>query len=115
MASIVGMPPSLRDVALGLGLEADIPLFEIAQSSVQARSDTSPHVVIAELSDLLVLLFMKARSPSTRGSWQSNSPPRVLGSDAVELLADLRRYRFENEESFGLDRVYYVNVANIAE
>ena len=114
-ASILGMPQSLRDLALDLGLEDNIPLFEVARTSVKARPDTSPDEVIAELSDVLVRLFHERRIAVYEGPWRSNDPPRVYGSDAVELLADLRRYRFENEEAFGLDRVYYVNVDNIAE
>lgn len=109
------MAQSLRDLALDQGLEDDIPLFEVAQSSVKARPDTSPDEVISELSDVLVRLFHEGRIAVYEGPWQSSNPRRVHGSDAVELLADLRRYRFENEAAFGLDRVYYVNVDNIAE
>jgi hypothetical protein len=92
-ASILGMPQSLRDVALDLGLEDDIPLFEVAQSSVMARPDTSPDEVISELSGVLVQLFHERRIAVYEGPWQSNNPPRIYGSDAVERLADLRRYR----------------------
>lgn len=31
-------------------------------------------------------------------SHESNNPPRVYGSDAVKLLADLRRYHFETKK-----------------
>ncbi len=109
------MPQSLRDLALDLGLEDDIPLFQVAQSSLKARPDTSLEEVISELSDVLVRLFQEGRIAVYEGPWQSNDPPQKYGSEVVELLADLRRYRFENEEAFGLDRVYYINVDNIAE
>jgi hypothetical protein len=114
-ASIVGMPQSLRNLALELGLEDDIPLFELAPDSVTARPATSPEVVISELADVLVRLFHEGRIAVYEGPWQSNDPARIYGSSAVELLSDLRRYRFENEEAFGLNRVYYVNMDNIAE
>ncbi len=66
------MPQSLRDLALDLGLEDDIPLFEVAQSSLKARPDTSLEEVISELSDVLVRLFQEGRIAVYEGPWQSN-------------------------------------------
>lgn len=109
------MAQSLRDVALDQGLEIETPLFEIARGSMRARPATSPDQVIAELSDVLVRLFHEGRIAVFEGPWEVNDPPRVYGADAVDLLTDLRRYRFENEDVFDLHRVYYINVDNLAD
>ena len=70
--TILGTPQSLRDLAPELGVEDDIPLFEVAQSSVLARPDTAPDDVIHELSDELSRLFREGRIAVYAGPWESD-------------------------------------------
>lgn len=99
----------LHEALLELGLEDRIPLPEILETP-----EVRPLVVGGAAADLvsraLVDLLEKGRIQVWFGHWsETPSPaPRAL---AEELLLDKHRYSFGAEET-GLDRVYFVNVAN---
>lgn len=100
----------LHEALLELGLEDWIPLPEIF-----ATPEVRPHVegraAIGLVSRALIDLLEETRIQVWFGQWWEDSRPasRAL---AKELLLDERRYAYDAEDA-GLERVYYVNVANI--
>jgi hypothetical protein len=106
---------ALRQTVLDLGLEDDIPLWEVAETCRRDRLVAEGSSGIQELGDLLLSLAREGKIRILAGRWDDPSP-RVLDADeAAPLLADGRRYVAAEEIAVGLDRVYYVNVDNISE
>ncbi|MGN8244412.1 hypothetical protein ACTHAM_001315 [Cellulomonas soli] len=101
---------SLHDALLALGLEDWIPLPEILDTP-EVRPLVEEGAAVGLVSRALVDLLVQRRIQVWFGQWSEDpSPaPRAL---AEELLRDERRYSFGGEEA-GLDRVYFVNVANL--
>ena len=99
----------LHEALLELGLEDWIPLPEILETP-EVRPLVEGGAAVILVSRALVDLLARDRIQVWFGRWSDDpSPaPRAL---AEELLLDERRYTFGAEET-GLDRVYFVNVAN---
>lgn len=105
---------ALRRTILELGLEDDIPLWEITDtcraSGLIAKETTGLEALAGTLLDL-------ARRDEIRilvGRWDDPEPRYVELDEAETLLADVRRYSSADEIADDLERVYYVNVDNIA-
>jgi len=99
----------LHEALLELGLEDWIPLPEILETP-EVRPLIEGEAAVDVVSRALVDLLTRDRIQVWFGRWSEEpSPaPREL---AEELLLDERRYSFGADE-IGLDRVYFVNVAN---
>lgn len=97
---------------LELGLEDLIPLPE-AVADIETLG-THPGVAVDAVSTALRRLLEVGRIQVWAGRWSDEAVVQGPGA-ANELLADRRRYSFAEEEAFGLDRVYYVNVDNLYE
>ncbi len=96
-----------------MGLEGDIPLWEITDSC--RRAGLIP-LGTAGLDALGAALFDLAQQGEIRirvGAWDDADPNDVDIEQAEPLLLDRRRYSSDEEIAEGLDRVYYVNVDNI--
>jgi hypothetical protein len=106
---------ALRRAILDLGLEDDIPLWEITDTcraagviadgprGVEAMAETLSH--LASRDEIRILV----------GRWDDPEPRYAEGDEVETLLADARRYSSAEEIAHDLERVYYVNVENIAE
>jgi hypothetical protein len=106
---------ALRQEILDLGLEDDIPLWEIADKCRAAGLIADGTEGVGVLATALLDL---ARTDEIRilvGRWNDPEPRYVNGDEAGALLADARRYASEEERAHDLERVYYVNVDNIVE
>lgn len=99
----------LHEALLELGLEDWISLPEILETP-EVRPLVAGGTGVGLVSRALVELLVRGQIQVWFGHWSEDpSPaPRPL---AEELLLDERRYSFDAEEA-GLDRVYFVNVAN---
>jgi len=99
----------LHEALLELGLEDWIPLPEILDAP-EVRPLVEEGKAVGLVARALVDLLAQDRIQVWFGQWSADpSPaPREL---AEELLLDERRYSFGAEDA-GLDRVYFVNVAN---
>ena len=99
----------LHKALLELGLEDWIPLPEILETP-EVRPLVAGRGAIDLVSRALVELLARDQIQVWFGQWSEDPrlAPRAL---AEELLLDERRYSFAGEEA-GLDRVYFVNVAN---
>ena len=106
---------ALRQAILDLGLEDDIPLWEIKDSCRAAGLIVDGTAGIEVLAGVLLDLARQDEIRILVGHW--NDPvPRYVGVDEAEtLLADSRRYTSAEEIADDLERVYYVNVDNIVE
>ena len=117
-ASCVTLRPvtkALRSMILDLGVEDDIPLWEIADRCRAAGLIADGYEGVGVLSTALLDL---ARSDEIRilvGGWNDPEPRYVNADEAGALLADARRYASAEEIAHALERVYYVNVDNIVE
>lgn len=103
----------LRRVVLDLGLEDSIPLWEIAQTCQQEELVTDDEAGLSVLAQCLVSLLRSDEIRVLSGPWDQDEN-FVLGDLAERLLLDTRQYSAESEQAASLDRVYYVNVLNIA-
>lgn len=101
----------LHEALLVLGLEDLIPLPEALEDS-DVRAAVGGVPAIDEVADALVDLLQLGRISVWAADW-SEEPRRVAVQNAVQLLHDRRRYAYENEAD-GLERVYFVNVENVA-
>ena len=100
---------SLHEALLELGLEDWIALPEILDAP-EVRPLVKEGNAVGLVARALVDLLEQGRIQVWFGQWSADpSPaPREL---AEGLLLDERRYSFGTEDA-GLDRVYFVNVAN---
>ena len=106
---------ALRQAILDLGLEDAIPLWEIADD---CRSAGLIPVGIGGVELLAEALLVQARKDQIRilaGRWDAPEPRYVDLDEAETLLADPRRYNSAEEIAHDLERVYFINVDNIAE
>lgn len=106
---------AIEATVLDEGLEADIPLPEIAETCVRegllAVETESDYQALAEV---LTQLLVAGRIKVLSGHWSDPEPRFVDDIDeATQLLADLRQYTYSSEEAFDLKRVFYVNVQNL--
>ena len=99
----------LHEALLELGLEDWIPLPETLEAP-EVRPLVAGGAAVGLVSCALVDLLARDEIQVWVGRWPEdpNPAPRAL---AEQLLLDERRYSFGEEEA-GLDRVYFVNVAN---
>jgi hypothetical protein len=99
----------LHEALLELGLEDWIPLPETLDAQ-EVRPLVEEGKAVGLVSRALVDLLAQDRIQVWFGQWSADAgpAPRQL---AEELLLDERRYSFGAEDA-GLDRVYFVNVAN---
>jgi hypothetical protein len=104
----------LRHEILTLGLEDDIPIWEVADAC-RASGEISQGTEGTEvLASALVELAWEGAIRVLVGRWDAAGPHYVGADEAEQLLADLRRYSSAEETEHDLERVYYVNVQNIA-
>lgn len=106
---------AVQRVVLALGLEDDIPLWEVADDC-RAYGVTAPGM--AGLEVLAAVLIGLARKDQIRirvGLWNDPQPRDVNIAEAEPLLLDWRRYSSAEEIANKLERVYYVNADNIVE
>ena len=99
----------LHEALLELGLEDWIPLPEVFEAP-EVRPLIEGKAAIDVVSRALVDLLVRGRIQVWFGRW-SEEPSPASRELAEELLLDDRRYSFSADE-IGLDRVYFVNVAN---
>jgi len=104
----------LRHEILTLGLEDDIPIWEVADvcraSGAIAQGTDGTEV----LASALVELAREGAIKVLVGPWDEAEPRYVGAHEAEELLTDMRRYSSAEEVELELERVYYVNIHNIA-
>ena len=99
----------LHEALLELGLEDLIPLPEVFHTpEVRPLVEGGPAVRL--VSRALLDLLARGRIQVWSGQWWED-PHLASRVDAEKLLLDERRYSFDLEQT-GLERVYFVNVAN---
>jgi len=106
---------ALRRAILDLGLEDDIPLWEITSTCRARNLIAADPAGVETLAGALLELARKDEIRILVGRWDDPEPRNVGVDEAETLLADARRYASADEIANGLERVYYVNVENIAE
>jgi hypothetical protein len=106
---------ALRQAILDLGLEADIPLWEVTSDCRKADLIADGIVGVEALAETLLDLARQDKIRILVGRWDDPAPRYVDLDEATALLADSRRYSSEEEIANDLERVYYVNVDNIVE
>jgi hypothetical protein len=106
---------ALRRAILDLGLEDDIPLWEITDTCRAADLIAAGPIGVEALAGTLLELARKDEIRILVGRWDDPEPRYVDLDEAETLLADARRYSSADEIAADLERVYYVNVENIAE
>lgn len=104
---------ALRKAILDLGLEDDIPLWEITDTCRSADLIADGAEDIEVLARALLDLARRGQIRILVGRWKSPEPRYVDIDEAETLLADARRYVSAEEIAHDLERVYYVNVDNI--
>lgn len=100
---------SLQEALLELGLEDWIALPEILETP-EVRPFAGGSTAVGPVAEALVDLLARGVIQVWSGRW-SDDPKPVPRALAVGLLRDDRRYSYGAEDA-GLDRVYFVNVAN---
>lgn len=107
---------AFQETLLTEGLEANIPLPEIAETCLREGHIVGGDDGHQELADALTRLLRDGRIKVLVGPWADPEPRVVTDSvEAAMLLGDLRQYTYDHEEEFDLERVYYVNSANFSE
>lgn len=106
---------ALRQAILDLGLEDDIPLWQIKDTCRAADLIVDGTAGIELLASALLDLARKDQIRILVGRWNDSEPRYVDVDEAERLLADTRRYTSAEEIAHDLERVYYVNVDNIVE
>lgn len=106
---------ALRRAILDLGLEDDIPLWEVADDCRRAGLIAPGTTGLRMLSTALIDLARKGEIRIRMGQWDDAEPTDVDAELAEALLLDWRRYSSAEEIADGLVRAYYVNVNNIIE
>jgi hypothetical protein len=104
---------ALHREILALGLEDDIPLWEVADGCRAAGLIAPGTVGLDVLAAALIDLARKGEIRIRVGPWDDAEPKDVDVEQAEPLLLDGRRYSSAEEIANGLDRVYFVNVDNI--
>lgn len=104
---------ALRREILDLGLEDDIPLWEVADHCRAAGVIVPGTTGLDVLGEALIALARKGEIRIRVGPWDDPEPKDLDVEHAKPLLLDRRRYSSAEEIADGLDRVYYVNVDNI--
>lgn len=99
----------LQEALLDLGLEDWIPLPEILDTP-EVRPLVEDGTAVGLVCRALVDLLAQDRIQVWFGQWSADPSPAPR-EVAEKLLLDERRYSFGAEDA-GLDRVYFVNVAN---
>lgn len=100
----------VRVTLLELGLEDWIPVPE-AVSTVRACGSRQPE---QDVRDVLGALGREGRVRFWRGKWdREDEHVEVSVDEAVDLLADPRWFHFDLDGP-AKDRLYFVNVKNIA-
>ena len=106
---------NLRREILELGLEDDVPLWELADVCRAAGLIDEGPAGLDALARLLAGLARQGEIQVLVGAWR-DPEPRHAGPDQADcLLADRRHYSSAEEAAHGLERVYYVNADNIVE
>lgn len=106
---------ALRREILELGLEDDIPLWEIADTCRAAGVIGAGTAGVEALAEAGLDLSRKGEIRILVGPWAEPDPRYADIDEAEEVLKDVRRYSSADEIAHGLERVYYVNVDNIAD
>lgn len=106
---------ALRREVLDLGLEDDIPLWEIADTCRAAGLIADGPVGVEVLAEVLLDLVRKDEIRILVGRWDDPELRYADREEAENVLADARRYSSAEEIANELERVYYVNVDNITE
>ena len=99
---------------LDLGMEDDIPLWEVTDACRKAHLIADGAVGVEALAGTLMDLARRAEIRILAGPWDDPEPRRVDLGEAETLLADSRQYSSAEEIANDMERVYYVNVDNIA-
>ena len=105
----------LRREILELGLEDDIPLWELAGDCRAAGLIDDGPAGVDALARALAELARKGEIRVLVGAWNDPEPRHVEPDEAERLLVDRRRYSSAEEIAHGLERVYYVNPDNVVE
>lgn len=106
---------ALRREILTLGLEDDIPLWEVADHCRAVGLITAGSVGVELLRKALTALAQQGEIRIRIGRWDDPEPKDIDGEEAEPLLQDQRRYFSAEEIANDLERVYYFNVDNIVE
>lgn len=106
---------ALRRRILDLGLENDIPLWEVADDCRAAGLIAADRRGIDVPGEALLALARTGRIRVRAGPWADPTTRDANVEEAELFLLDPRRYSSAEEIANGLDRVYYVNVDNIVE
>ena len=105
----------LRREILKLGLEDDIPLWEVADQCRAAGLIAAGSAGVDVLGECLIALARTGEIRIRVGTWDDSEPRDTDVEEAEPLLQDRRRYSSAEEIVNGLERVYYFNVDNIVE
>lgn len=103
---------SLRREILELGLEDDIPLWELADVCRAAGLIDDRPTGVDALARVLVGLVRQGEIHVLVGAWSDPEPRQAVLDQAERLLADQRHYSSAQEVAHGLERVYFVNADN---
>lgn len=106
---------ALRREILTLGLEDDIPLWEVANDCRAVGLIAAGSLGVEALREALIALARQGEIRIRVGRWDDPEPEDVDVHVAEPLLLDHRRYSSTEEITNDLERVYYVNVDNIVE
>jgi hypothetical protein len=106
---------ALRREILELGLEDDIPLWEVADDCRAAGLISLGSAGVEVLAAALIELARKGEIRVRVGPWDGPEPRDADAEQVESLLLDQRRYSSAEEIANDLERVYYVNVDNIVE
>ena len=106
---------ALDEAILDLGLEDDIPLWEITDHCRGAGLIAAGSAGVDVLAKHLIALARLGAIRVRVGPWDDPRPRDAEADERDSLLLDRRRYSSAEEIADDLERVYYVNVDNIIE
>lgn len=106
---------ALGRAVLDLGLEDDIPLWEIADHCRGEGLIAPGAPGVDALAEALIALARRGEVRIYVRPWDDPTPRDANVEERDSLLLDRRRYSSAEEIANDLERVYYVNVDNIVE
>lgn len=103
----------VRQKILDLGLEDDIPLWELADTCRAADMIADGTVGVEALAGALMDLARKGEIKILVGPWDDAEPRYADLEEAEQALMDMRQFSVAEETAHDLQRLYYVNVDNL--